>query len=527
MKKSFILPVIFFLLLDYSIPGSAQTAVFNKVFYDLQSGIQAYGISRSPDSAYIIAGQKDDYPVALNMDADGNLQWSKQYGPGFGRMYCVTASSDQNVVMAGYIYNSQAGADDILLIKITPGGDTIWSKTLDMGYSDHPYSIRLTTDNGFIITGGCSSGAAPPYYRALVIKLDADGNLVWGRMFHSGNLGNYAYAAAEAPDGGFVVSGCVGGSSSWITYLAMFKLDQNGNLLWSKKEDTPDQKMSCGTDVLILPDGMICYKTTSSYETFLLKTDFSGNSLWCKSLFINGNFPNDKPGPKLHRKPGGNFVFVNSSNQFAPLGQIVETDTAGEILWGRDLFILSQDMAEAYDKGSMILGNGPIMGVIKPPTDNPQIGIIKLDSTGYGNNCVSPYTTFSSPVTLNMVQVNLTSVNGGQTSTYHPQVVTFNLATDTGCVAFTGGISEQESSGTIQVIPNPSGGVFRIIMQDKNGDAIRRLELFNELGELVFQQTGPVNTEDNIRPGYLPSGLYEIRVLTESKICRGKVMIVR
>ncbi|MEI6884130.1 MAG: hypothetical protein WCO02_06560 [Bacteroidota bacterium] len=527
MKKTVFLPVLFFLLLDISIPGSAQTAVFNKVFYDLQARVQAYGISRSADSAYIIAGLKDDYPLALKMDANGNILWSKQYTAGFGSMYCVTSTSDQNILLAGYIYNSLADADDILLIKITPEGDIIWSETIDMGYSDHPYSLRQTTDNGFIITGGSSSGAAPPYYRALVIKLDADGNLVWGRMFHSGNMGNYAYAAAEAPDGGFVVTGCIGGSgATWVSNLVLFKLDQNGNLLWSKKEDTPAQQMACGTDVVILPDGMMCYKTTSSYEAFLLKTDLFGNTLWCKSLFINGNFPNDMPGPKLHKKPGGNFVFVNSSNQFAPLGQVVETDSAGEILWGRDLFILSQDMVEAYDKGYMILGNGPIMGVIKPPTDRPQIGIIKLDSTGYGNNCVSQNSAYSSPVTLNMVQANLTSANGGQTTAYQPQVVSLNLASDTGCVAFTGGISEQRTSGQIQVIPNPSGGVFRIEMDEKTGNAIRSVEIFNELGELVFKVAGPFNPAENIKPGDLPSGLYEIRILTESKVCRGKAVII-
>lgn len=526
MKRLVFLSVLCFLLLDIGFPVTAQTTVFNKVFYDLLARIQGYGITRSHDSAYIIAGQKDDYPFALKMDAGGNLLWSKQYSAGFGSMYCVTETSDQNVLMAGYIYNSQAGADDILLIKTTQQGDVIWSKTIDMGYSDHPYSIRQTTDNGFIISGGSSSGAAPPYYRALVIKLDADGNLVWGRMFHSGNMGNYAYGAAEAPDGGFVVTGSVGGSSSWPSYLVLFKLDQNGNLLWSKKEDTSMQEGSCGNDLIILPDGIICYKTTSNYEAFLLKTDLSGNTLWCKSLNIIGNLPYEMPGPKLNRNIGGDYVFVNGSHQFGPMGQVIKTDSTGDILWARDLFILSQDVVETYDKGYMILGNGPIMGVIKPPTDNPQIGIIKLDSTGYGNNCVSPMTAVSTPVTLNMVQVTLTSATSGLVSICQTDVIAWNLASDTGCVAFTGGISEQQASGTVQVIPNPSGGIFRIAMDDKTDEAIRSLEIFNELGILVYQMNGPVNDAENIKPGYLPSGIYEIRVLTYSKTFRGRAVII-
>ena len=64
--------------------------------------------------------------------------------------------------------------------------DTIWTKSFD-GYPyevyDEAYSVKPTTDGGFIITGQ-TQGTASNNAKLWLIKTDSEGNEEWNSYWH-------------------------------------------------------------------------------------------------------------------------------------------------------------------------------------------------------------------------------------------------------------------------------------------------------------------------------------------------------
>ncbi|HNR21154.1 MAG TPA: hypothetical protein PKN75_15135 [Bacteroidia bacterium] len=91
-------------------------------------------------------------------------------------------------------YNDPNG--DVYLSKIHADGTTIWEKIIDTGYPDIGNSIIQTSDNYLLIAGATTDSLN--FSRALLIKTDLNGNLIWKKTF--GNSANYiANKVIETP----------------------------------------------------------------------------------------------------------------------------------------------------------------------------------------------------------------------------------------------------------------------------------------------------------------------------------------
>jgi hypothetical protein len=181
----------------------AQQSKFTKVFYDNYGYTQSYALAKSFDHNYIIVGYIDNSPLVVKMDPAGNILWSKEVGNNSGGFYCLTPTRDSCFVLAGSFSNPASSDNDILVVKMNSNGDTLWSRSINMGHNDICVSVRQTNDNGFILAG-YSSKSNQPFHLALAVKLDAAGNLVWDRIFVGGNYYNYAYSVAQLPDSSFI-----------------------------------------------------------------------------------------------------------------------------------------------------------------------------------------------------------------------------------------------------------------------------------------------------------------------------------
>jgi hypothetical protein len=304
------------------------------------------------------------------------------------------------------------------------------------------------------------------------------------------------------------------------------KLNSTGSVSWSKKHALTGYLSSSGNDLKILPDGILCYFTNENSELALIKTDLSGNVLWSKAVGYEGSFPDDKPSAKIHQTSDGGYVFVNGSYQFSPMASIVKVDSTGDALWTRNLFILASDMLVAYDSAYIIAGNGPIMGVRMGITDNPQIGIIKLDEAGNSTNCVYSEISPNGPYSAAMTPITLTMATAGSISAFHPAVTAVTLAADSGCVAFEGGIEETLDANPLKVIPNPSNGVFRLELNGQARIELYSIKVYNTFGEMVFISANSLKPESDLNLSFLPCGVYEIRAVAGDRIFSQKLIIV-
>ena len=525
MKASISFFISLIILLGGFPPAIAQQSTFTRVFHGSGDSIKTYGMIKTPDNNYLIAGERNLKPFAMMMNPQGDIIWCKYYGTAEGNVYSLAATNDAHFILAGDLGNYGSSQFDILLIKITPAGDTVWSRTIDLGYSDHSLFVSQTSDSGFILTGYAADNTAP-LYRASVIKLDPSGNIIWSKVLYSGNLPNYAFSATESSDGGYYVTGTCGTGSSYSGNMLLMKMNSSGTVVWSGQLYPGSNINSSGNDVVVLPDGLLCYFSASDYMMYMMKTDLSGNVKWCNYLGNGAVTTSDAPSPKLHQTSDGGYIFVNGSTFFGPMGQVEKVDSNGQSVWAADLFLLASEVLPASDGGYFISGNGPIMGVDKVYTTNPQIGIIKTGSTGSTSICVNSLSLTSTPFSVSMVPVSLTQANAGTESNYHPGPVSLTLLSDSGCVAITGGVERTSEPDYLRILPNPSNGVFRLEFTGEARAVYSCVEVYNSFGEMVFRSASPVAGKQTINPGFLPPGIYVVRCLFRDKAYSQKMIVV-
>ncbi|MEI7491698.1 MAG: T9SS type A sorting domain-containing protein [Bacteroidota bacterium] len=528
--KKFSIPAVLITALFYLdglLPVFAQQPEFTRVFYDPLPGrsAQVYCAAPTTDGNYFIGGYKDHRPSAIKMDPSGNIIWGRSYSDTTGNIFCVTPTNDGHFLLAGNITNYNGAQSELLFIKINQDGDTAWSKLINMGQSASAFFISQTSDNGFI-SGGFFEDNAPPYPKAFVLKLDSQGNLSWCRGFSSGNYNNTAFAAVELPDGNYIITGSVGNGSGYSSSFLLMKLSSSGEIVWSKKHFISNNYQSKGNDLLVLPDGILSYFTDYTSSMALMKTDTSGNVIWSKDVGHDGSLVYSRPGGKMCKTAGGGYLLMNAAEFFGPIGSLVKVDSNADPVWAKNIWFLPSLALEAYDSGIIALGNGPIMGVRMSPTYNPQIGIIKMNSSGSSSYCVESNSFLNTPAQAAMVNVDLATTVAGIESDFHPPVYSFTLQSDTGCVAFTGGMAETAPADPLTIIPNPSNGDLHFEFNTRAGIDITSLSVYNSVGERIFSKYGIRKEEPGMNLTFLPNGIYEVMIVAGGRVYSQKVLII-
>lgn len=215
----------------------------NNAVYKLEESSNANAMERSSniratsDEGYIMAGTWGSGTYAratvVKMDRYHNPQWSlrtqKVMNDGFGQpqnqvsygMDVIEVEADSYVLLASIDVdpnlngNDATNQMDFLLVKFQSNGTIIWSKTFGEGFSDLPFKLEKTKDNGFIITGYFNRDQnlnIPSQTKAVIIKTDANGNTQWAYQhdmdcYTEGNLfirGGMPRSVIQTQDNGYV-----------------------------------------------------------------------------------------------------------------------------------------------------------------------------------------------------------------------------------------------------------------------------------------------------------------------------------
>ena len=506
---------------------NAQQSTFTRVYYDLSGAAQGYSVLKTFDRNYLIAGEKDNRALVMKVDTAGNILWNKIIGSfNDTRFNAMTGTSDSCIVLAGYTPDTSNGGYDIFCVKITLAGDTLWTRAVEMGQSAVAISVQQTSDHGVILAGHLDQDF-PPYSRIVVVKLDASGNLLWGKILSIGNESNYASSIKQTMDGGYIVTGEMDLYSPFEAAGCILKLTPSGDISWAKKMVPGTATYASGMDVNVTNTGFLCLVSSevSGAGTMILKTDLSGNFLWGQAFgSYSAGIDNGLPRPKLHPTSDGGYVFTTSNGWI--FGSIIKIDSVGNYQWGQELTLISSDIAESYDKGYLALGNGPIWGVILAPTDHPQIGIIKTDSSGNSSDCVLPNFFNSGPCLASLTTVTSTNTTGGTLTRSHPAVTGTELAIFDGCITVTGSIADNKPDGfPFHVSPNPSNGLIQITRDQPCRQPLLNPEIYNVMGEKIYGSYKPVADKLQVDLSNQPDGIYFIQVLYRGERCSQKVLI--
>ncbi len=194
----------------------------------------AYSIQQTTDGGFIVTGETDSFGTSyrevylLRIEENGDFLWEKTFGGSTigntGRS--VQQTSDGGFIIGGHTY-SGIDYQYVYLIKTDGDGNFLWEKTLGGSSVNGGYSIEQTTDGGFIVTGFTYSWGNGYYgaggYDAYLLKTDDKGNLLWDKTLGY-NLDDYGYSVKQTSDGGFIVTGTTFLSGSGISGVYLVKV---------------------------------------------------------------------------------------------------------------------------------------------------------------------------------------------------------------------------------------------------------------------------------------------------------------
>ncbi len=245
----------------------------------------AYGICCDGSSIYIAGHTSGVLPgevqagygdlLVARLTSDGTLSWAHQYGGAAADVAIDIACDDSgNLYVGGYtkggLAGGNAGAEDMVLIKLDTTGAEQWTRQIGSSGSD--FGVSVACDNvGSVYLSGWTEGTLPGQARAggrdaVLIKWSETGVRKWIRQF--GTAGDDLGQGATCDPAGHVYqTGCLSGSfddqpASGGKDLFLTKWEADGTRAWTRLVGSSAD--DCGSGLALDPLGCVLVTGYSS-----------------------------------------------------------------------------------------------------------------------------------------------------------------------------------------------------------------------------------------------------------------------
>jgi hypothetical protein len=240
--------------------------------------------------------------------------WTKQAGTTLtDEARGVAVDGSGNVFISGMTRggldgNTNAGGQDLFLIKYDADGTRLWTRQVGTSAEDASNAVAVDdTGNAYMAawsSGGIDGNSNAGGTDIVVMKYDTNGTKLWTKQM-GGSLADYPQDIAIHNGNAYIVGytyGSVDGYPNAGSYdLFIIKYDTNGNKLWSKQMGTSDG--SCpsassgdyafGVAVDGVGNAYVAGRTNNSFDgntwqgcedPILIKFDANGNKLWSRQM---------------------------------------------------------------------------------------------------------------------------------------------------------------------------------------------------------------------------------------------------
>lgn len=222
---------------------------------------QSY-LKSTPDGGYILATSTTSFGVeqrdiwVVKIGKENEIEWQKAYGKSnwegpFGRN-SLDVTKDGGYIIVGVSHSSKPQSSPqpsrALVLRLDPDGNPIWQRELKKeDYILRLSAVRQTKDGGFIAVGNLG----PMYPKetknvdkdAWVVKLDEKGSIVWQKTY-GGDLIDWAHNVIQTDDGNYLFvgetcepKGRPGTGGVWVV-----KLGKRGSVQWQKSYSEPMER---------------------------------------------------------------------------------------------------------------------------------------------------------------------------------------------------------------------------------------------------------------------------------------------
>lgn len=370
------------------LPSSLRAMItFQRTYGGLQDDI-GNSVQQTVDGGYIITGWTlsfgaGDYDIYLiKTDASGDTVWTRTFGGmSHDEGWWVQQTADKGYIITGLTDSYGAGSYDVYLVKTDPEGDTLWTRSYGGASYDCGYSVRQTTDGGYIIAGLTESFGAGDY-DVYLIKTDENGDTMWTRTY-GGTSEDYGRSVQPTVDGGYVVAGRTESFGAGNGDVYLIRTNANGDTLWIRTMGgtNPDEGYSVQQTA---DSGFIIVGYTESFgaggcDVYLIKTNANGDTTWTRTY--GGTL--DDWGHSVQQTTDGGYIIAGYTRSLGTGNDVylIRTDAYGDTLWTRTFgdtaWYEGYSVQQTRDDGYVVAGWTDSSGV-----GGWDVYLIKTDSLG-------------------------------------------------------------------------------------------------------------------------------------------------
>ncbi len=414
---------------------------------------------------------------------------------------------DSSIVIVNSVYQIPF-ATKIFVAKLNKKTEPVWVKLIETTTAhDVGSGIKLTSDGGFIISGKKEVSAA------YLMKLDSSGNVQWSKIFNRNRLdafsdveqvGNAYYSV------GFSDSIGVNGSFGLIV-----KTDFSGNTIWTKGLGNPLNRVK---SILKDGDSLIISGTTRNKKPYLCKLDTNGNIKWIKVY----HFDQETYQVNMIRSRDGGFVISGAygtertSDKFG--WYTVKTNTNGEILWskiygGNADYYVPEEMQELADRS--------ILSIAMYAKSTAIFLVYKSDSLG---NCPGICELSYSPTVSSITVLDSAIVFDESFDVAYDTDIEYSMTYDTLSSIDSCDIDwvrvQNVSKEVINIYPNPSNGLIHFDLPFENTE----LCITNLIGQTVYRNKFK-DKSIQVNLGDFMDGIYICTLTSQKHVWRQKIVL--
>ncbi|MBC8527136.1 MAG: T9SS type A sorting domain-containing protein [Candidatus Cloacimonetes bacterium] len=310
-----------------------------------------------------------------------DIIWTQTY-PGGGsndRCYSVKETSDGGFIQTGYTNDIGAGGTDVWLIKTDALGNEIWNRTFGGTDNDKGYSVAETSDGGYIITGGTLSYATAGGFDVWLIKTNSSGDTLWTKTL--GRAGDdWGNSVAQTSDGGYIITGYSAETQGQVSDVILIKTDSSGDETWTRIFSVvPDYNEEGFSVAQTSDDGYIITGFTHG-DVWLIKTDSSGDETWTRTFYES----EESKGYSVAQTFDGGYIITGYCGDWRSDVLLIKTSSSGDTLWTKTFGEGSYDKERGHSVAQTPEGGYIITGFIHPldKSKGKEVWLIKTNSSG-------------------------------------------------------------------------------------------------------------------------------------------------
>jgi hypothetical protein len=203
--------------------------------YGGNGGDDGTDVKETADKGLILVGYGSSFNLLslylIKTDSDGSVEWSKTYG-GIKQAvgYAIEVTTDKGFIVVGNTDSTDIGSGGMFILKTDSNGIIEWSKTYGQSKFNEANSIQQQKTRATLLQVGFTDLETETL---LLVKIDSTGSITWTKIF-GGSEDEVGYYVRQTHSGDYVAVGFTKSFGAGAMDVYFLKVNQNGDLLWSK-----------------------------------------------------------------------------------------------------------------------------------------------------------------------------------------------------------------------------------------------------------------------------------------------------